>query len=469
MVDAASILVTTRDGAVLVGERSKQILFLGGYCAFPGGGLEEADRQAGARMGIDPLICCALREMIEETGVVIDGAIVRAVHPEERGRPLEELSVSIDASRFEPAGRWKTPDYSPAQFDTRFFVVEVQATCEATPDPREFAWARFERASSWLDRWRRFEIVLVPPTLLGLEALAHGSNGAAARLRAIDAASWIDFEPLSGIRQLPLRTPTLPPAEHTNAHVIGHERLLIVDPATYDPNERQVLLSLIEQIGKDVQAILLTHHHRDHVGAANWLRREIGCPVLAHPVTRDLLEEKISIDDVIEEGARIDLGKDRAGNDLVLGALFTPGHAPGHLVLEDLRPNARALIVGDMVAAIGTIIVDPSDGDMAEYLRQLRRLRALPEKILFPAHGPPILEGHAKLDHYVTHRLMREAKVFAALEATPGATAWDLLTLAYDDTPKEIWPLAERSCLAHLIKLVSDGRAARNGDRFRSI
>ncbi len=465
-IDAASLLVTTGNGAVLLGERSRDIAFLGGYCAFPGGALEEADQRAAARLGLDPLLCCALRELAEETGLIVDGRRVRPLSAEERGRPLETLGLAVEADRFEPAGRWLTPDYSPVRFDTRFFLVDVEDWGDAAATPSEFEWVRFERAADWLDRWRRFELVLPPPTLLSLEALEHGASGAAARLRAIDTARWIEFEPVSGIRQLPLRTPTLPPAEHTNAYVIGHERLLVVDPATYELSQREMLLELIEQLGQKVQGILLTHHHRDHVGAANWLRRELGCPVLAHPITRDLIEGRISVDQTIDEGDRIELGRDRAGNELALGALFTPGHAPGHLVLDDLRPGAGALIVGDMVASIGTIIVDPTDGNMAEYLRQLRRLRALPQKILFPAHGQPILDGHRKLDAYVAHRSMREAKVLAALATKGPATAEELLELAYDDTPRSIWPLAERSCLAHLLKLVEDGRATRSKERF---
>src|SRR5687767_4903070 len=178
-IDAAAILVTARDGTVLLGERSMQMAFLGGYCAFPGGALEEADRRAGARLGIDPLICCAIREMIEETGIVVDGARVRPVREEERDLPLEELGVRIEGKRFEHCARWIPPDYAPIdyRFDTRFFLFETEETCGVVP--REFAWARFEKASSWLDRWKRFEIILVPPTLLGLQALEHGSRGAA--------------------------------------------------------------------------------------------------------------------------------------------------------------------------------------------------------------------------------------------------------------------------------------------------
>ena len=134
-IDAAAILVTASDGTVLVGERSRDMVFLGGYCAFPGGALEEADRRSGARLGIDPLICCAVRELIEEAGIVPDGARVRPIREEERGIPIEELSARIEAQRFEHCARWIPPDYAPIDyhFDTHFFLFETESIYNVVP------------------------------------------------------------------------------------------------------------------------------------------------------------------------------------------------------------------------------------------------------------------------------------------------------------------------------------------------
>ena len=126
------------------------------------------------------------------------------------------------------------------------------------------------------------------------------------------------------------------------------------------------------------------------------------------------------------------------------------------------------MIVGDMVASMGTIIIDPPEGNMAEYLRQLTRLRKRPQGVLFPAHGAPIVDGHGKLDHYVQHRLQRERKVLDALRAVGAGEPTDLLPVAYSDTPTQLYPLAARSCLAHLQKLVEDGVAEGDGVRFRA-
>jgi glyoxylase-like metal-dependent hydrolase (beta-lactamase superfamily II) len=125
------------------------------------------------------------------------------------------------------------------------------------------------------------------------------------------------------------------------------------------------------------------------------------------------------------------------------------------------------VVVGDMVASVGTILIEPGDGDMRIYLEQLRRLEALSAERALPAHGDPILEPSKLFSHYVSHRLMREEKVFSALAAAgeAGAEAGELVPVAYADTPRALWPIARLSLEAHLVKLVSEGRARRDGGR----
>jgi endoribonuclease LACTB2 len=122
-----------------------------------------------------------------------------------------------------------------------------------------------------------------------------------------------------------------------------------------------------------------------------------------------------------------------------------------------------------MVAGIGTILIDPPEGEMAEYLRQLRRMKdALGVQALYPAHGPPIADGPAKIDEYLEHRALREAKVFATLprDQRRGLALSELVLQAYDDVPPMMRPIAERSTLAILEKLVSEGRVRRTDDRY---
>jgi glyoxylase-like metal-dependent hydrolase (beta-lactamase superfamily II)/8-oxo-dGTP pyrophosphatase MutT (NUDIX family) len=478
---AATILMMAKDGSVLVGERSHTVRFMGGFVAFPGGRVDPGDGELSSQLfGRDDEVCrpkaAALRELYEETGVLFDGERARLAMPEQRGESAElayrALGIHLDPARLVPGGRWVTPESGIMRFDTRFFLVRVEEAIAVEPRTSEFSWTRFVRPDEILEHHRRLEVMLAPPTKFPLEVLALGFDDAPRRLLAIPEANGgesPELESLSGIRTVPVRTPTLPPARHTNAYIIGDEKLIIVDPATYEESEREKLLERIAvrtRAGAIVDSIVLTHHHLDHVGAAAYLARELEAPIVAHPITRDLLRGGIVVDRTIDEGDRIDLGEARSGGRFAFEVMFTPGHAPGHIVLVDRRPNGRAMIVGDMVAGIGTIIIDPPEGDMAQYITQLERLRARTPMVLFPAHGPPAVDGKKKLDEYIGHRLMREAKVSAALEKKGSAEPFELLDDAYDDTPPAMLPFAARSCLAHLEKLVHDGRATRSGDRF---
>ena len=96
---------------------------------------------------------------------------------------------------------------------------------------------------------------------------------------------------------------------------------------------------------------------------------------------------------------------------------------------------------------------------MAHYLASLAAMLERPTRRLLPAHGPMIEDGPNKLREYIAHRTMRENRVLAALAATSDASVEDLVPVAYSDTPKLLWPLAERSLRAHLDKLVGEGRA----------
>lgn len=268
-----------------------------------------------------------------------------------------------------------------------------------------------------------------------------------------------------GAWSLALRTPTIPPATSTNTLILGGDRLAVIEPATPYLDEQKKLDQAIDELeaeGRKVVTVLLTHHHRDHTGYAHRLRKRLGVPLRAHAKTAERVD--FDVDEEIDDGWGLDLGRGHR-----VEAIFTPGHAPGHLVYIDRKTGVGH--AGDLVAGVGTILVDTKDGgDMAVYIDSLRQMKARLESFdpparLVPAHGPIIDKPVELLDHYVAHRLKREEAVVDAIRQG-GSSVTAVLPLAYDDTPRELWPLARMSLEAHLQKLVAEGRVARHGDNL---
>jgi len=259
-----------------------------------------------------------------------------------------------------------------------------------------------------------------------------------------------------GIRVLALRTPTLPPAAHTNVYVVGPESgpQVVVDPGSPYPDQQARLDEVISEdaaAGRPLAAVVLTHHHGDHAGGAAACAARWQVPVAAHANTARRLAGRVHVERELVDGE----------SAFGMTCVYTPGHADGHLCFE----VGSAMIAGDMVAGIGWILIDPDEGDMAEYLASLARMLARAPSLLLPAHGPAITDAAGKLREYIAHRTMREDKVVAAL-AAPASLA-ELVPVVYSDTPRPLWPLAERVLRAHLDKLAREGRAHYAADRWQ--
>jgi glyoxylase-like metal-dependent hydrolase (beta-lactamase superfamily II) len=210
----------------------------------------------------------------------------------------------------------------------------------------------------------------------------------------------------------------------TNTWIAGN---WVVDPGPAHAGH----LDAVARAAARAEGIVLTHSHADHSEGADDLAARLG-----------------GVDVVVPADG------DRVGPFSVLG---TPGHSADSVCLL----YGRVLFSGDTVLGAGSVFVAPGEGSLSAYLASLERLLALDLEAICPGHGPVVRDPAAKLRQYRDHRLEREAKVVAALEA--GArTGDDLLDRAWSEVDFEAAPVlriaAGATLAAHLGKLAEEGR-----------
>jgi glyoxylase-like metal-dependent hydrolase (beta-lactamase superfamily II)/8-oxo-dGTP pyrophosphatase MutT (NUDIX family) len=463
--------------------RSDLVSYMPGFDALVGGKVAPEDLQlkiSGCAEEPDRVLrSCAIREAFEEAGVLAGLAVespVDAARLAEARRRLLAGEARFDVLAIEhgwrfngaalhAAGRWQTPPFATQKFDTQFYLTRIPQGQEASIRSGELASGEWVRPADALARWREGAATFAAPILWVLKVLEQGARlGATDPQMAEELTRAPDFsarpvrriELKWGIVLHPMRTKPLPPATHTNAYLVGEGEMALIDPGSGEKDELRELFALIEALerdGRKLTTVLLTHEHPDHRGGVAEVCKRWRVKVASHELTA----RQVAADIKLADGDWVRLAGTR---DWSLRAIHTPGHARGHLCF--LHPRTQSLFTGDHIpGGTGTVIIDPPDGDMADYLNSLRRLSGEPIQTLFPGHGSPQGGAIRRIQGLIDHRMAREQKVLAALGSEPQKLA-ALVTRAYADTPREMWPYAERSLLAHLLKLEREGRAKRS-------
>jgi glyoxylase-like metal-dependent hydrolase (beta-lactamase superfamily II) len=256
----------------------------------------------------------------------------------------------------------------------------------------------------------------------------------------------------------------------TNTWLLGGADIAVIDPGPDLTSHFEGILAAIGP-GQRISHIVVTHAHRDHSALAPRLSGATGAPIHAFgtatsgrsevmtrlapglPAHGEGLDHAFVPDRTLTDGATLD------GPDWSLGVLHTPGHLGGHICLA----LGETLFSGDHVMGWSTSIVAPPDGDMADYLASLDRLRMRSWRRFLPGHGEAIADPGARLDALAVHRRRRERQILDAL--ADGPTGIPALTArVYQDLPPHLRAAAEHNVFAHLIDLASRNLTSANPD-----
>ena len=268
------------------------------------------------------------------------------------------------------------------------------------------------------------------------------------------------MEPLTalrpGIRRLVAPNPSMMTGPGTNTYLFGIEAIAVLDPG---PVINRHLEAIQSTAGAPIRWILVTHTHPDHSPAASVLAQETGAELIGMPAPVGAhQDESFQPDRVLADGDQL------VSDAFTLRAIHTPGHASNHVCFHHEASNW--VFTGDHVIDGSTVVINPPDGNMKQYIESLRRLRSMGCAALVPGHGEVIHDPERAIDWIVEHRLEREGRVVAALQANPNLTTRELVPHVYKDVDKKLYGLAERSLLAHLIKLEEDKSARCSAGRW---
>jgi recombination protein RecT len=476
----------------------------------------------------------AIRESFEELGVLLARRVdcshlrTKDIAALDRKAPFAALcaahGLTLSGAEVFVLAHWITDRDLPKRFDVPFLVARMPEGQEPVADESEQFEPVWVRPADALARHAAGQFFIIFPTIRTLDrlqayatvdavlaacsatdeplftscpraGLMHGKESRHMEHEApfgelaltcpdgqiVHELAWQTERPVAlmkNVQRLTAPNPGFMTGPGTNSYVVGdpHTGYAVIDPG---PDDAEHIERLWRAAGGDVRAIVCTHSHPDHSPGAARLQalcaqggREAP-PILGLPSAPTArANSAFSPDRALADGERITLQGN--GTTHTLRAVHTPGHAANHvcLVLEE----DGLLFSGDHILNGSTTVIDPPDGNMADYLDSLDKLDAVCAEhavyFILPAHGyvlgdwphsadnpsgPPHGGARAAIAQLKAHRLAREAKVARALQALPDGPVDEWVKLAYADVPERLWPVAQRSLLAHVERIRSLG------------
>lgn len=461
----------------------------------------------------------AIRESFEELGVLLarrdDGSPAHAedLAALDRQSPLAAQcaarGLKLAAADVYVLAHWITDRDLPRRFDVPFLVARMPEGQTPVADEAEQFEPVWVRPQDALARHAAGQFFIIFPTIRTLERLqAYGDVQSILSACATEQPLWTSC-PRAGLLagkearymeheqpfgELELVTPDgqmLHPLDWqaeqpvpllknvqrltagnsgfmtgpgTNSYLVGDPRTgyIAIDPG---PADEEHIERLWRAAGGNIKFIVCTHSHPDHSPGAKPLQAL--CDGTSPPILGLASEptanaaSQFTPDQTLADGQFLKLVANSPDGEIThtLRAIHTPGHAANHLCL--LLEEDGLLFSGDHILNGSTTIVNPPDGEMTAYLDSLDKLDAACAKhdayFILPAHGYVLGRAREQIAHLKKHRLAREAKVLAVMQADPQGTMDDWVAKAYDDVPPRVWPVAKRSLLAHVERIQAMG------------
>lgn len=467
----------------------------------------QASRRPGQRALHLTQAIAAIRESFEELGVLFargpDGRWADAldIAAMDRSGPFaaqcRARGLQLAADQVYILAHWITDRDLPRRFDVPFLVARMPAGQTPVADEAEQFEPVWVRPADALERHETGQFFIIFPTIRTLERLraypdvqavlsacaateeplwtscprAGRLGGQEARYMEHEAPygelalvcpdgqiqhtlDWQTDHPvalLRNVQRLTAPNPGVMTGPGTNSYLVGdpHTGYAVIDPG---PADTEHLQRLWQAAGGQIRMIVCTHSHPDHSPGAAPLQAlcENRPPILglaSRPTAR--ANSRFAPDRELADGERLRLSG--GGDSHTLRVIHTPGHAANHLCL--VLEEDGLLFSGDHVLNGSTTVIDPPDGHMGDYLRSLDKLVQacdLGVEFILPAHGHVLGFARQAITGLKAHRLRREAKIAAALQALPHGSLEQWVERAYDDVPPRLWPVAARSLQAHV-------------------
>ena len=462
----------------------------------------------------------AIRESFEELGILLayhaDGRMADAgtVAALDRNAPLLDQccaqGLQLAADQVFVLAHWITDRDLPRRFDVPFLVARVPAGQEPVADETEQFEPVWVRPADALARHAAGQFFLIFPTIRTLERLqnyasvdavlaacAHGTplwtSCPRAGLLGGQDARYMEHEPPYGeldmvspdgqlnhtldwqterpvalrknVQRLTAPNPGVMTGPGTNSYLVGDPAtgFIAIDPG---PADAEHLDKLWRAAGGDIRMIVCTHSHPDHSPGAAPLQAlcvqagKARPPVLGLPSAPTArAASQFTPDRSLQNNELLTLTAQAPDGKIThtLRVIHTPGHAANHVCL--LLEEDGLLFSGDHILNGSTTVVDPPDGNMADYIDSLDLLSAACARyqieFILPAHGYVLGHAPQAIAQLRAHRMKREAKVQTAMLALPDGSLEDWVSLAYDDVPPRMWPIAKRSLIAHVERIRS--------------